>query len=94
MKLNLLQHMAVGGLWIYKRAVSPVLHTLAGPFAGCRFHPTCSVYAAEAVRRHGVGKGAVLAFKRICRCHPWSECGDDPVPENFRAPFWRKGTAP
>ena len=81
--MNIGQRIAIGVLWIYKRVVSPVLHTLVGPFGGCRFQPTCSVYVAEAVRRHGVGKGSMLAAKRICRCHPWGECGDDPVPERY-----------
>lgn len=81
--MNVGQHIAMGVLWIYRRVISPVLHTLAGPFGGCRFHPTCSVYAAEAIRRHGVGKGLVLATKRICRCHPWGECGHDPVPDSL-----------
>jgi putative membrane protein insertion efficiency factor len=82
--MNIGQCIAVGALWIYKRAVSPVLHTVAGPFAGCRFHPTCSIYAAEAVRRHGVAKGLWLATKRIGGCHPWGGCGHDPVPEPER----------
>jgi uncharacterized protein len=91
--MNIGQHMAVGVLWIYKRAVSPALHVLAGPFGGCRFHPTCSVYAAEAVRRHGVAKGSALALRRICRCHPWGGCGEDPVPQEFHLCSLRKGAA-
>jgi putative membrane protein insertion efficiency factor len=91
--MNIVQRIAIGVLWIYQRVASPVLHTLAGPFGGCRFHPTCSAYAAEAVRRHGVGQGSILAAKRICRCHPWGECGDDPVPEHINVALWRKGTA-
>ena len=46
----------------------------------CRFLPTCSDYASEAVARHGAGKGAVLALKRIARCQPWGGDGYDPVP--------------
>lgn len=88
--MNIGQRIAMSVLWIYKRVVSPILHTLLGPFSGCRFHPTCSVYAAEAVRRHGVGKGSILAAKRICRCHPWGECGHDPVPDRFTTTSWRK----
>jgi hypothetical protein len=91
--MNIVQHMAVGALWIYKRAVSPALHTLVGPFGGCRFHPTCSVYAAEAVRRHGALRGSVLAAGRICRCHPWGGCGEDPVPNQFNPPLARKGAS-
>ena len=47
----------------------------------CRFHPTCSTYAIEAIRRHGAVRGAWLAAKRLSRCHPWHEGGIDPVPE-------------
>ena len=92
--MNIVQRMAIGGLWIYQRAISPLLHTLAGPFGGCRFHPTCSVYAAEAVRRHGTLKGSALATYRLCRCHPWGGCGEDPVPRQFTFSPARKGSAP
>jgi putative membrane protein insertion efficiency factor len=53
------------------------------PFLGgqCRFHPSCSAYALEAIDRHGAGRGSALAVKRICRCHPWGGVGYDPVPE-------------
>jgi putative membrane protein insertion efficiency factor len=78
--MNLVQAVALGVLRVYKLVVSPILHTLVGPFGGCRFHPTCSVYAAEAVRQHGVRRGSAIALRRICRCHPWGECGEDPVP--------------
>ena len=50
----------------------------------CRFHPTCSTYAIEAIRRHGAMRGAWLAAKRLGRCHPWHEGGIDPVPERKR----------
>jgi len=46
----------------------------------CRFHPTCSAYAVEAVKIHGPFKGTGLAFLRILRCNPWGPFGDDPVP--------------
>lgn len=48
--------------------------------AGCRFHPTCSVYAIEALERHGSLAGSYLAARRLLRCHPWCEGGADPVP--------------
>ncbi|HEX9706034.1 MAG TPA: membrane protein insertion efficiency factor YidD [Steroidobacteraceae bacterium] len=52
------------------------------PFLGrhCRFHPTCSAYALEAIDEHGAWRGGGLALKRICRCHPWGGAGHDPVP--------------
>ena len=59
---------------VYRRCVSPLL-----PCA-CRFYPTCSAYAAEAVRRHGVLRGLRLAAGRLLRCHPLCEGGVDPVP--------------
>jgi len=46
----------------------------------CRYHPSCSAYALEAVRRHGVRRGGRLALGRVCRCHPWGGHGCDPVP--------------
>ena len=52
------------------------------PFVGqhCRFYPTCSTYAREAIENHGAIKGSYLAARRLCRCHPWHEGGVDPVP--------------
>ena len=46
----------------------------------CRFEPTCSLYAIEAIRRHGTASGSLLAAGRLLRCHPWCEAGFDPVP--------------
>lgn len=61
-------------IWLYR-------HTLSS-FMGrqCRFDPTCSAYACEAIRLHGPGAGGWLAMKRIARCHPWGGSGYDPVP--------------
>jgi putative membrane protein insertion efficiency factor len=64
----------VGMLKGYKLVISPLL-----PRA-CRFHPTCSVYAMEAVARFGVLRGGMMAIKRLARCHPFHEGGFDPVP--------------
>lgn len=65
---------------IYKFAVSPMLHWIAGPGAGCRFEPSCSEYFATAVEVHGFLRGARLGIHRICRCNPWCNGGHDPVP--------------
>ena len=46
----------------------------------CRFHPTCSNYAIEALAQHGALKGTILSSRRICKCHPWSAGGVDEVP--------------
>jgi len=61
-------------LWVYQRFVSPVL----GP--ACRYYPSCSQYAVEAIRMRGPFVGAFLALARLLRCHPWAEGGLDPVP--------------
>jgi hypothetical protein len=62
-------------VWIYR-------HSLVFVFGGrCRFMPSCSAYADEAIRIHGPYRGTVLAAKRLCRCHPWGGHGYDPVPK-------------
>jgi len=53
----------------------------AGRPSPCRFQPTCSVYGADAIRRHGAGRGVWLTARRISRCHPWGGHGLDPVPD-------------
>jgi hypothetical protein len=58
----------------YRLFISPVL----GPH--CRYQPTCSSYAIEAIERFGIFKGSWLAMRRVSRCHPWHEGGYDPVP--------------
>lgn len=58
----------------YQYAISPLLPPR------CRFVPTCSQYAVQALQKYGAFKGSWLAFKRICRCHPWGGNGHDPLP--------------
>ena len=60
---------------LYQYTISPLL----GP--KCRYLPTCSNYALEAIHKHGAFKGGLLTIKRIIRCHPWGKSGHDPVPD-------------
>jgi len=59
---------------VYQYAVSPLLGT------NCRFYPSCSCYAHDAIEMHGAVRGTVLAVRRLVRCHPWNRGGYDPVP--------------
>ena len=68
-------------LRVYHAVLSPMLHFVAGPAAGCRFEPSCSVYAQEAIQQRGAVRGSWLALRRLCRCHPWGGAGHDPVPQ-------------
>ena len=79
--MNLAQHILVFAVRVYRWTLSPAKNFLFGPLAGCRYTPSCSAYALEALRTHGGLAGSWLAVKRICRCHPWSDCGHDPVPQ-------------
>ncbi len=66
----------IGLVRFYQAAISPYTP------ASCRYVPTCSSYALEALQKHGVFKGGFLALKRIFSCHPWGGSGYDPVPEH------------
>lgn len=63
-----------GAIKAYRLIISPFLG------AQCRFVPSCSAYALEALQTHGACRGGWFALRRICRCHPWGGCGHDPVP--------------
>jgi hypothetical protein len=67
-------------IWIYQRAVSPSIPAMFGPTCSCRYYPTCSHYAAEALRTHGVLLGTFLAARRLLRCTPFHSGGIDLVP--------------
>lgn len=64
----------IGAVRLYQWTIRPLIG------ANCRFWPSCSEYAVEALRTHGAGRGSLLAAKRILRCNPWHEGGYDPVP--------------
>jgi len=72
------RRIAVAMITIYQKLVSPRLG------ANCRYRPTCSAYAAEAVERFGVIKGGFLGLRRLGRCHPLRSGGYDPVPDKLR----------
>ena len=65
-------------IYIYKWCISPLLPNT------CRFYPTCSTYAVQAIKEFGPFKGLWLAIKRILRCNPKSACGFDPLPSNIK----------
>jgi putative membrane protein insertion efficiency factor len=82
--LNAAQRLALMIVRAYQLLFSPL-------FAGsCRFTPSCSRYAAEAIERFGVVRGSYLAIRRLARCHPFGAHGADPVPD-FAAPRLRRG---
>jgi putative membrane protein insertion efficiency factor len=78
--VNAGQHILISAVGLYQWLVSPVLRVVFGPLARCRYEPSCSAYAIEALRVHGALAGSWLALKRIGRCQPWGSCGHDPVP--------------
>lgn len=78
--MRVLQHILMGAIRLYRWLVSPVLTALFSPDGLCRYNPSCSEYALQAIQIHGPFRGSWLAFKRILRCNPWGSFGFDPVP--------------
>ncbi|MCZ4281602.1 membrane protein insertion efficiency factor YidD [Kiloniella laminariae] len=74
--MKILRVLLLGLIKLYQYGISPYTP------AGCRYHPTCSQYASDALVAHGVVKGGWMALKRLGRCHPWGGHGYDPVPES------------
>lgn len=80
---NVTKILAIPFIWLvrfYQAAISPYTPS------SCRYSPTCSSYALEALKKHGVFYGGKLAIKRIFSCHPWGGSGYDPVPEKDEKP--------
>jgi putative membrane protein insertion efficiency factor len=71
----MMARMLIGVIRVYRLFFSPWLGS------SCRFEPTCSIYALQALQRHGAGKGGYLMLARLGRCHPWCAGGLDSVPE-------------
>ncbi|HEY6932704.1 MAG TPA: membrane protein insertion efficiency factor YidD [Marmoricola sp.] len=74
MRYDPLRYLLIGLLTGYRLLISPLYGQV------CRYHPSCSTYALEAVKTHGSIKGSWLAVRRLVRCHPWAPGGYDPVP--------------
>ena len=69
-----MRNLALGLIKVYRYAISPLMAS------HCRFHPSCSCYAQEAIEQHGLLKGGLMGARRLSRCHPWNAGGYDPVP--------------
>ena len=80
-----LRWLLIGAVWAYRQVISPILPPT------CRYHPSCSAYALEALQVHGAAKGFVLAVARVARCNPFTKGGLDPVPARGA---WRPPIAP
>lgn len=89
---EIFSNMAILLIDIYRSLFSGLFETLFG--VRCRFTPTCSVYARDAFRIYGARKGMAVTAARLLRCHPWGECGSDPVtqPENIIKEAPTRGT--
>lgn len=84
---GLLARLAMGFIRLYQLSLSPLMPNV------CRYVPSCSNYAMEAIRRHGVLRGSLLGIVRIVRCNPFARGGFDPVPDSLNelSPFGTKG---
>lgn len=74
--LNIMKNIFINMIRFYKKCISPIKG-----YSACKYYPTCSTYAIEALEEHGVIKGSILALWRILRCNPFSKGGYDPVPK-------------
>ena len=79
----MMQRLLIGVVRAYRLLLSPSLGS------ACRFEPTCSAYALQALEQHGAGSGSYLTVARLVRCHPWCNGGLDPVPEEAPRLFSR-----
>jgi uncharacterized protein len=75
-----MKRLAALPIQLYRWFLSPYLG------GSCRFEPSCSTYALEAIEKHGAIRGYGLAVRRLCRCHPWGAAGCDPVPDKVEHP--------
>ena len=71
----MIKNIFISFIKLYQYLISPILGS------HCRFNPTCSNYAIEAIKKHNLFKALYIAFRRILRCHPWGKSGEDPVPD-------------
>ena len=85
--MRLERALCIGLIRVYQYGISPLLPRV------CRYAPSCSEYAREAIERHGVIFGCWLAARRLSRCHPWGGHGYDPVPERVWR-MWRRSINP
>lgn len=76
----LMRRLATSLIRLYRLCISPFLGQ------NCRFYPSCSHYAEEAISQHGLGKGVFFSAKRLARCHPFNPGGYDPVPDGKQTP--------
>lgn len=89
--MNPLVKITAAFIRLYQITLSPLKRLLLGPYAACRFHPTCSEYARQAVLKHGFFSGGWMGLKRLFRCHPYHPGGYDPVPSCECHHFPEKG---